>query len=107
MILSVLLTKFTWFPTWVASPLCIAGWLYIGYTIWRYECWRASGPRGIYLNPGGMNGDIRVVLAWLFFGPALMGVNVALRRGWIHRNREGKLTFEKEEKEVEIQVDLE
>ena len=104
MILPVLLTIFTeWFPAWVASPLCIAGWLYIGNTCWSYECWRASGPRGVYINPAG-SGDIRAIFAWLFFGPALMGVNVALRRGWIHRNQEGKLTFEKE---VEIRVDLE
>jgi hypothetical protein len=60
----------------------IAGWWFIGNTYWRYEAYRASGPRGTYWNPGGSFYDAKTVLIWWTFGVFLSMAHSFCRRGY-------------------------
>jgi len=85
----------TWFPSWVASPISIFGWCFAGFVCWHWESWKASGPRGLFINPAGDVGDIRVTFAWIFFGLFLMVMNIALQREWVYLNEHGRITLKK------------
>lgn len=65
---AIALGVFSPLPTWVAIIVGIAGWWFLGNTYWRYEAWRASGPRGIYWNPSGASYGAKTTLIWLTFG---------------------------------------
>jgi len=83
-------------PVWIASPTIIFGWFLIGNACWLWESWRASGPRGLFINPARDGvADLRVTFAWFFFGIFLVAINVALRAEWIYLNEQGKISLKK------------
>jgi hypothetical protein len=68
---------------WIASPTVLFGWWFLGRTCWLYEAWRASGPRGIFINTCGTTRSTFINLLWPFIGLLLLLINAMYRRGWI------------------------
>jgi len=96
-IIAVALLKYTSVPAWLLSPVIIAGWCWFNCDCWRYEAWRASGPRGIFVNTCGSTSNVLYNLVWLFFGFFIMVVNILLRFQLLHLNAEGRITLKKQE----------
>ena len=80
--IAIALGVFTSLPSWVYVLIGLVGWCYIGTTYWRYESYRASGPRGTYWNPGGGCYGVMTPLIWGFFGIFLSIAHSFCRRGY-------------------------
>ena len=81
-------------PTWFTIVGAIIGWWYISCILWSYECWRASGPRGIYWNPADSPQEGKTILIWLMFGIFISLAHSISRREW------GDKLIEKYEKQL-------
>lgn len=69
MALAVTLDHYAILATSTTILIGLAGWWYIGQGFWRYEAWRASGPRGTYYNPSGYPSEgAKTYLVWWTFG---------------------------------------
>lgn len=75
---------FALIPVWLAAGVGIFSWLVIGITFWRYESWRASGPRGTYWNPAGIGTyyGTTTLLIWGTCGLFLSLAHSFCRQGW-------------------------
>ena len=91
--LSIVALKYAWLPTWLLSLTIVAGWCVFNCNCWSYEAWRASGPRGIFINTCGLTDDMPSNLVWLFFGFFIMIPNILLRVQLIYQNKNGYFTF--------------
>jgi hypothetical protein len=80
--IAICLGVFSSIPSWIYVLIGLAGWCFIGATCWRYESWRASGPRGTYWNPSGVCYGVTTPLIWGFFGIFLSIAHSFCRRGY-------------------------
>jgi hypothetical protein len=82
--IAIVLGVFSLIPAWLAVQIGVAGWWFIGHAFWRYEAWKASGPRGIYWNPTGFSAPYgpTVHLVWWTFGVFISIAHSFCRRGW-------------------------
>lgn len=55
----------------VAILVILYLYLVVGANIFRYMCWRASGPRTRYLNPSDFD-NVHGFLAWMLAWPILL-----------------------------------
>lgn len=89
MIGMIVLSRFDIIPSWIASPLAIAGWCYANYLFWCHRAWRSSGPRARFINPLGPSGsDAFTTVLWLLFGVFFHCYHVWLRSGLRYRKRD-------------------
>jgi hypothetical protein len=78
----VISLSFLHMPTSFTIFAAVIGWWYINLIYWRYECWRASGPRGIYWNPSDSLQEGRTICIWLMFGTFISIAHSIYRREW-------------------------
>lgn len=75
----ILAVIYTSFPSWLASLVVVAGWGILNYACWSYEAWRASGPRGAFVNPYGVTDNMLINVAWLLFGVFFIVLHIVYR----------------------------
>ncbi len=66
------------FPVWQAWVLFIVGYILTGFSFWNWAYFRASGPRGLILNPG-MNYVIGFIF-WVVLWPILSVLELIRKR---------------------------
>ena len=70
------------------SGVLVTIYAIIGFVIWRYATWRASGPRGIILNPSDDYRNPFVcfgIIVWLLFWPIFSLISCFRDRNWDFR----------------------